>query len=406
MSSDPRAWIRADWLVLSADRVLHPGWLHHADGWIVAVGAGAPPHPAAELGSVIAPGCVNAHVHLDLGDLPAGSAVGEGFLEWLPKLVRAKAARAASGALGSVERGIARLLETGTTAVADVDASDTSAILRASPLRAIGLREVLGLDLARCEAAIARAMDERAAPTARFETGLSPHAPYSVPAAALPSAARWLDGGSAVQMHVLETAEERAWCEREDGPFGDALRGLGVPSELCRAWRQRPLDALERAGLLRPRFSIAHGNELEEAEVARLARSRVGVVFCPGTHLSFARGQSPVGLLRAAGVAWGLGTDGLVTGRDLDLRAQARWGARLHPEIDARGWFDAATRGGARVLGLPTGELLPDRCADWVVYDGGEALRNEEELFGAWLDGALRVRETWVGGRNAGERAR
>jgi cytosine/adenosine deaminase-related metal-dependent hydrolase len=406
VSSDPRAWIRAEWLVLSADRVLHPGWLHHVDGWIVAVGAGAPPCPAVEVGSVIAPGCVNAHAHLDLTDLPAGTAAGESFLAWLSKLVAAKVAREASDARRSVEQGIARLLETGTTAVADVDASATSEVLRASPLRSIGLREVLGLDLARCEAAFARAEDERPAPTERFEPGLSPHAPYSVPAAALPRAARWLDERAAVQMHVLETPEERAWCEREEGPFGAALRGLGVPSELCRSWRERPLDVLERAGLLRPRFSIAHGNELSEEEIARLARARVGVVFCPGTHLSFARGRSPVGLLRAGGVAWGLGTDGLVTGKDLDLRAQARWGASLHPELAPRCWFDAATRGGARVLGLPAGELLPDRRADWVVYDGGATLRSEDELFGAWLDGALSVRETWVGGRLAGGRAR
>ncbi len=399
MSSGTPTWIRADWLVLSAERVLHPGWLHHAEGRIVAVGEGAPPHAASELGAVIAPGCVNAHAHLDLSDLPAGRAEGESFFDWLPKLVRAKRAREGQEPQSSVERGIARLLETGTTAVADVDASDASELLRAAPLRTVGLGEVLGLERERCEAAFERAWARRASSTERFESGLSPHAPYSTHPEALRLAARWLESGAAVQMHVLETPEERAWCEREEGPFGEALRALGVPEALCRSWRAKPLEVLERAGLLRPRFSIAHGNELEDDEVAQLARARVGVVFCPGTHLSFAREREPLDRLRAAGVDWALGTDGLVTGRDLDLRAQARWGAGLHPGLSPRCWFDAATRGGARVLGLPAGELLPDRVADWVVYEAPRPLRNADEIFSAWLEGALAVRETWVGGR-------
>jgi cytosine/adenosine deaminase-related metal-dependent hydrolase len=406
VSRETGGWIRAERLVVSAERVLRPGWLHHVDGWIVAVGEGEAPRRAVDLGAVVAPGCVNAHAHLDLGAFPAGRVEGERFGAWLQKLVRAKAARPETAACAAISAGIARSLEAGTTAVADIDTSGSAALLAASPLRSIALREVLGLDPAALEGAIERALTERAAPEGRHEIGLSPHAPYSTAADALARAARWLEVGAAVQMHVLETPEERLWCEREEGPFGDTLRALGVPETRLRAWRARPLDVLAAAGLLRPRFSIAHGNELEEDEVARLVRAGVGVVFCPGTHLAFERTRDPLTLLERLGCAWGLGTDGEVSGGTLDLRAQARLGAQIHPELSARRWFDAATRGGARVLGLPTGELLPDRLADWVAYELDGAPRDADALFAAWLAGDLRVREIWIGGAAVAPRPR
>lgn len=402
MSRETEGWIRADWLVVSAERVLRPGWLHHRGGWIAAVGEGPAPRSAVDLGAVVAPGCVNAHAHLDLSDFAEGRVEGEPFGAWLCKLVRAKTARPEAAARAAITAGIARLLETGTTSVADVDSSGSAACLAASPLRSIALREVLGLDAAVLEGAIERTLLDRPAPDIRHEIGLSPHAPYSTAAGALARVARWLDVGAAVQMHVLETPEERVWCEREEGPFGDTLRALGVPEARLRSWRARPLDVLDAVGLLRPRFSVAHGNELQEDEVERLARAGVGVVFCPGTHLAFERMRDPLRLLESRGCAWGLGTDGEVSGGDLDLRAQARCGARIHPELPARRWFDAATRGGARVLGLHAGELLPDRLADWVVCDFAAAPRDAEDLYAAWLAGDLRVRETWIGGAPAG----
>lgn len=399
MNSIPQSgYVRAEWLVLNGHRVMHPGWLHFTAGVITAVGEGVAPSPALDLGPILMPGCVNAHAHLDLSTLEEGRAKGTSFAAWLLQLLRAKIGKDENYWRAAVRFGVQRLLETGTTAVADIDASYAASELEHAALRVISFREVLGLDAEALSATIERAWRERRPTQPCFETGLSPHAPYSTARTGLAGVSDWLQAGAAVQMHVLETPEERQWCESEDGALSDLLRAIGVPEERVRSWRASPLDVLAEQHCLQGRFSIAHGNELNAAEVERLARAGVGVVFCPGTHLCFGRSRDALALLEEAGVPWGLGTDGWVTGQDLDLRAQARFGAQIHSEFSPRRWFDAATRGGARVLGLAAGELRPDCAADWVVYDDPQGLQSSDELFAAWLGGTLKPQQTWVAG--------
>ncbi len=112
-----------------------------------------------------------------------------------------------------------------------------------------------------------------------------------------------------VHIHVHETAEEVA----------DALRTTGC----------RPLERLDRLGLVSERLIAVHMTQLLDAEIALLAARGAAVVHCPASNLKLACGIAPVARLLQAGVSVALGSDGAASNNRLDVRAEAALAALL-----------------------------------------------------------------------------
>ena len=385
----------ADCVILERARIMRPGWVAIRDERIVAVGRGRP-KSGERVGELLTPGLVNAHVHLDLTALSNRVPPRTDFTEWIRALVRAKAECDDEFWRASVDLGIAQSLRAGTTCVGDIDSTCSTQRLVGSPLRGVAFREWIGPTRARAIEALARIRPAPEQAAARIRVGVSPHAPYSVAKDAL-SAARELD--VPIQMHVAETAAEVRYGADGAGPIRTMLEGFGVPAARQTAWGASPLDALEAEGLLNSRFSVAHGNFLGRAEIERLRRAGSGVVHCPGTHLLFGRERDPLAACRAERIPWGLGSDGVVSGQSLDIRAQARLGARRHSEVSAAEWFEAATASGARLLGVRAGRLRRSWFADLVAYRCKEAPESLPHAFDLWLSAATSVGGVWIGGQ-------
>jgi len=96
-----------------------------------------------------------------------------------------------------------------------------------------------------------------------------------------------------------------------------------------------------------------------DAEIAILARRRVGVIHNPTSNMKTSAGVSPVTRMLEAGVMVGLGTDGAASNNDLDMWEEMRLAAflqkvtRMDPEVmPANTVLTMATRGGAEAIGL------------------------------------------------------
>ena len=89
------------------------------------------------------------------------------------------------------------------------------------------------------------------------------------------------------------------------------------------------------------------------ADDRRLARDAgATLVLCPRSNLHIGGRLPDVGALVAEGGALALGTDSLASVPDLSLWAEMATLAAHFPAVPAARWLDAATRGGARALGL------------------------------------------------------
>jgi cytosine/adenosine deaminase-related metal-dependent hydrolase len=355
---------------------------------------------------VLAPGFVDAHAHLELSALE-GKLPGRGsFADWIRKLVAQRAALSAADLRRSVERGVSRLLASGTTAVGDIDSTGTSeAVLRAGPLRARVYREILDLgDPVRSSGALTRAA-RPAARSASLRIGLSPHAPYTVGAGLLRSAAGLAcRRGWPAAVHWAETVEEVDWLARGRGP----MRAIFARSAgLARSAPRGGLAVLAAAGLLGPDLALVHGNHPEAGDIERIARSGATLVHCPGTHAFFGRRRFGLRAWIDAGVTVALGTDGLSSNRELDMRREMSLLRRAHAWLPPATVFEMATRSGARAIGFAgeTGEIsersLADVCAHGFPELSAREARSAAALLDALTSGRSTVDGVWIGGRSA-----
>ncbi len=159
-------------------------------------------------------------------------------------------------------------------------------------------------------------------------------------------------------IHLSETKDEVAGCLKQHGA--------------------RPVDHLDRLGLLDSRVVADHCVELTGAEIDLLARRGVRVAHCPESNLKLASGIAPVPELLAAGVIVGLGTDGAASNNDVDMFGEMDTAAKIHkvqrldPTVmPAEAVMHMATRGGARVLDAENmiGSVEVGKKADLIVLD-------------------------------------
>jgi cytosine/adenosine deaminase-related metal-dependent hydrolase len=127
---------------------------------------------------------------------------------------------------------------------------------------------------------------------------------------------------------------------------------------------------------------FAHSVHVNKNEIGLYAERGCGVAHCPTSNMRLASGIAPTMDMLQAGVKVGLGVDGSASNDGSNLleeTRQALMAARVRaglmgaskstgetmPLMTARQALEAATRGGAAVLGRPDlGSLEAGKCAD------------------------------------------
>ncbi len=143
----------------------------------------------------------------------------------------------------------------------------------------------------------------------------------------------------------------------------------------------RPVEHLERLGVLGPNVLLAHVIGLNAAEVECIARTGTKTVICPGAAMKLGHGltgRSMLPEMLERGVCVGLGTDAgnnsnlLETLRSLYLAAVVFKDARQATgTVPAETALEMATIQGARALGLEReiGSIEVGKRADLVLFD-------------------------------------
>ncbi|QOF69022.1 amidohydrolase [Aminobacter sp. SR38] len=348
--------------------VVDKGWVHVEGEVIKAVGVGeAPAIVGAEIvdagGDVVMPGMVNPHCHMAMTLFRGlGEDVDDRLYRYiLPlerKFVRPEAVRAGT-ALAALE-----LIEGGVTTVADMYYFETEV---ARVVANAGIRGVLGQTIADFDPPDHKSVDEGFALTEqlvaefaghyRVIPSIAPHAPYSTGMTTMERIARWADDHPdvPVQMHLAESDAEMAWAEKTHG--------------------MRPIEVVEKAGLLRRGLICAHCLHVDETDIERMAHAKVCVAHNARSNGKAGRGIAPVEAMRKAGIPVGISTDGAMSGNTLDLFSQfapvSMFQKLLGHSRKPMASVDVvrmATRDGAKVLGLDAkvGSLEPGKQADLI----------------------------------------
>ncbi len=226
-----------------------------------------------------------------------------------------------------------------------------------------------------------------------ISTVFAPHAPYTVsdePLTHIQTLAEELD--IPIHIHVHETEDEIIKSHEH--------------------YNDRPLQRLDRLGLLTPRLLAVHMTQLTDDEIERVATAGAHVLHCPESNLKLASGFCPVHKLQQAGINVALGTDGAASNNDLDVFGEMRTAALLAKAVandasavPAAAALRMATLNGARALGLDDniGSLEPGKAADvTAVYMGDiestPIYHPVSQL--VYATGRDKVTDVWVAGRH------
>ena len=222
---------------------------------------------------------------------------------------------------------------------------------------------------------------------------LAPHAPYTVSDDTLRKIAKLAgEVDVPVHIHLHETADEIARSLAEHGV--------------------RPVERLQRLGLLGPGLIAVHAVHLTDAEIALLAEHGASVAHCPSSNLKLASGFAPVAKMAAAGINLAIGTDGAASNNRLDMFEEMRLAALLAKAVagdaeamPAHAALRAATLGGAAALGLEMriGSIIPGKAADLaaVRLSGPELSPCYDPVSHlVYAAGRHHVSDVWVAGRH------
>ena len=315
----------------------------------------------------IMPGLVNSHCHAAMS-LMRGLADDLPLMDWLQNHIWPAEQQHVSD--NFVHDGcllaFAEMLRSGTTCVNDMYFFPEASV---RALETAGMRASVGLILIDFPSAYAQDADEylnkgielhdQLHNNTLITTTFAPHAPYTVsdtPLTRIATYAEELD--IPIHMHVHETADE----------VNQGVEQTGM----------RPIERLDKLGLLSPRLLAVHMTQLTSEEIQRCADAGVHVLHCPESNLKLASGFCPVNDLQQAGVNVALGTDGAASNNDLDMFGEMRTAALLAKGVSAdasalpaEAILRMATINGARALGLDNeiGSLEAGKSADIIAID-------------------------------------
>ena len=318
--------------VADAHGVVAPGALAlDADGRVLAIGHPDEVGPVAGTtveampDTLLLPGLVNAHAHLDLTAIGPRPFDG-GFAAWIAMIIAERRARAGQEA-ASVTEGVRLSRAGGTAFIGDIAGTrglKAVAALRAAGLPGISYVEVFGIGRSEAEGeAFVRGLsDMLPLDESGVRLGVSPHAPYTCGDGLYRACAT---SGLPVATHLSESPEELEFVRQASGPFADLLQRMSGGDDSIRPWRCSPVRRLADA-LRQGCMSMAHGNYLDDDDLQVLASlvpssegsgPRPGVAYCPRASAYFGHprdGAKPHRYreLLQLGVPVALGTDSVI----------------------------------------------------------------------------------------------
>ena len=318
-------------------------------------------------GAWIMPGLVNCHTHSAMTGL-RGICDDSNLHEWLEDYIwPAEAEFTPDMTTKAVKEALTEMLQSGTTTFNDmynpngVEIEKIYEAVKASKMRCYFSPTLFSSDVEMTDETIARtrAVIEtiKGYRDPNFKVMVAPHSPYSCSRELLEASLNLAkEEDIPLHIHVAETKEES----------GIILKRYG----------KRPIAFLDELGYLDHQAVFAHGVELNEAEIARLADSKVAIAHNPISNLKLASGIAPVIQLQKAGVPVGIATDSVASNNNLDMFEEGRTAALLQKmksgdasQFPIETVLKALTIEGAKVLGMEDeiGSLEIGKQADFLV---------------------------------------
>ncbi len=318
-------------------------------------------------GSLLMPGLVNLHTHLELPPL-LDIIRARTFPDWVLNLIAAKKGLTHSDYRRAATQNINSLIQTGTTTVGEICTHGVSpSLLKRSGLRGIVFDEIIRMGPKDLKVKVARSQLRR---SHLLSPGISPHSPYTVSESVLRAISSFSQKEHArFAMHIAESRGEIKLLQQKKS-------GLEKIYEFAKwdpSWAPKSVSAfayLKKIGFLSPHLIAVHAVQTTDDDIKLLRQSRTSVAHCPRSNKELSVGKMPLRKMLEAGITVGLGTDSLASSPSLNMWDEMRYAYKIHHRdgVSAEDILRLATIGGAKALGMASeiGTLETGKKADLI----------------------------------------
>jgi len=307
--------------------------------------------------TILMPGLLNSHCHLELGHVRGLLPEKESYSMWVARLQHFLASTETKGYEENIRLGALECLHFGTTTVVDIgNTLQNFKMLPKSPIRsysvyeALGLHPEKGLDYFKKYWKLSQQKLRAKILPERCMFSVGAHAPYSCSPELLNfvvSESKKLE--TPFVIHGAEGLEEQELFAEEKGRLYEFCkrRYPKVPYEKGK----ESLEYLLANNWLPNGSIVAHGNTIKREVAVELAKRSISLVHCPRSREFFGHPEFPFEMCYNAGVNICLGTDSLASNDNYNLFDEMAEFRRIYPQIECEKILELVTLNGAKAVG-------------------------------------------------------
>ena len=322
--------------------------------------------------SLIMPGLINAHVHLEFSANKETLEYGD-FLQWLYSVIGNRDELINSCDSTCMEKAVQMMLESGITTYGAISSYGMDLdVAASSPQNVVFFNELIGSQATMADALFtdftARLDASKSIKREGFTAAVAIHSPYSVHPILIKKALQMVKNEKLpLSAHFLESPAEKEWLEQSEGDFKKFFVDFLKQEKAVSDTKEFLSHFTEIPTLF---THVVHAGN-EELEI--LSRSKHTIVHCPISNRLLGNGAIDLDELDKHKIRWICATDGLSSNYTLNLFEEMKIALFMHHGADlltlSKRLLQSVTKDAAQALGLNTGEIKEGKNADMLVLD-------------------------------------
>lgn len=352
--------------------------------------------------SVLYPGFINTHVHLEFSANSTTLKYGT-FMSWLDSVVenRNDLIHMCDNAL--MLNKIEEMLHSGITTFGAISSfgAELEACMKA-PQRVVFFNELIGSNAAYVDALYNDFLErikasQHCAPEERIIPAVAIHSPYSVHPVILQRAVQVAKQNNLpLSAHFLESQAEREWLEDGDGGFKSFFEKYFNTSTPLTT-----IDEFMRAFDTYPSH-FTHCVQANEEELAYLSSKGHSIAHCPRSNRLLGCGRLEIEKLKELHMPFSVATDGLSSNWSLNIFDELRAALMMHhaqPLEQLSGLLiQSITSDAAKILGLNAGSIEAGRESDFTIITLPDTPPSLEDIALQTILHTQKVSEVYIAG--------
>jgi len=320
--------------------------------------------------SVLYPGFINTHVHLEFSANKTTLQYGE-FMPWLHSVIENREELVGACDNEVMMNACKEMMNSGVTTFGAISSFGTELeVCTKTPQKVIFFNELIGSNATTADMLYADFLERLAESKNCVEQGVTPaiaiHSPYSVHPIVLQRAVTLAKKeGLAVSAHFLESQAERQWLEHGEGDFLEFFQKFFSTSspvtnieEFMNAFNQVPTH-------------FTHAVQATKEELKLLNEKGHSIAHCPRSNRLLGCGRLALETLIENKMPFTTATDGLSSNNTLSIIDELRAALMLHHlgplEKLASLLIQSITSNPAEIFSLNSGKIEVGRDADFAL---------------------------------------